>query len=139
MRAVFGFFILVIVTVVVPSQSFVEILDYLRNDKCSIPELQFSEDEMSKVTNLEIFKRRIRCALVQQGFLTMDGDFRTDMIRQNLYLGEPEVREELIKECVHKMNTPDDTAYEALVCFFRQEISRREMNQNDSQSTTSLP
>lgn len=56
--------------------------------------------------------------MVQHKLMTPEGDFKLDSIRENVYLGEPKEREHLIEICTHKLKTPEDTAFLALVCFF---------------------
>ncbi|KAL3288150.1 hypothetical protein HHI36_002598, partial [Cryptolaemus montrouzieri] len=106
----------------VPSQAFVEVLEYLNNhERCNIPELRNFHPKNLGATDINFakLKRRILCTLVQHGLLTKDGQFRTDFIRKNLYLGEPQKVDYLLQKCAHTRKTPDDTAFYALMCFFK--------------------
>ncbi|XP_045460712.1 uncharacterized protein LOC123671089 [Harmonia axyridis] len=124
MKCAVGFSILVLVSILVPCQSLLEILEYLENqEKCQIPELVLPRNV--KFTNNFIFQRRFLCTMVQHGLMTVKGDFKLDSIKQNLYLGQSNEAEVLIKKCTHKYKTPEETAFFALCCFYRHNMLKK--------------
>nr|QUP79498.1 odorant binding protein 5 [Monochamus saltuarius] len=66
------------------------------------------------------FKEHLFCVAKKIGFMTADGEIQKDVLKAKLgpAINDDAAAQQLIDECAVKKDTPQDTAFETIQCYY---------------------